>query len=306
MPFPSNGGLPVSTPRSAIQRRIALVASLSALAAGSSPLIAQSTTLANSQRSSYSAPHGSKLVTVTAHDFAFQFPDTLPAGLVTFRLVNDGKENHHMTVVRLDSGRTGEEAFSALRKAGRGVRPAWMHFVGGPNEVDPGGASNATLLLEPGDYLAFCEVPGPDPVPHFAKGMVKAFTVTPPARDAELPASDLTITLSDYTFTFSRPLTRGHHVIAVKNAASQPHMLVIHREEPGQGLKEFLAWAEDPHGAPQPGEGWGGVTTIAPGSTVVFDEDYLPGHYFLICFTPDARDGKAHFLHGMQEEIEIK
>lgn len=291
---------------SAIPRRGSLVASLCALAAAASPLAAQSTGLANAHRSPYAAPPGSKLVTVTAHDFAFQFPDSIPAGLVTFRLVNDGKQNHHMTVVRLDSGHTADEAFSALRKAGRGVRPSWMHFVGGPNEVDPGDASNATLLLDPGSYLAFCEIPGPDPVPHFAKGMVKAFTVTPPEREAELPASDLTITLHDYGFDFSRPLTRGHHVIAVKNTASQPHMLVIHREEPGQGLKEFLAWAQDPHGAPQPGEGWGGVTTIAPGTTVVFEQDYPPGHYFLICFTPDAKDGKPHFLHGMQKELEVR
>jgi hypothetical protein len=283
-----------------------LVASLAALAAGSSPLGAQSAMTTSEHHSPYPAPSGSNLVTVTAHDFALQMPDSIPAGLTTFRLLNDGKQSHHMEVVRLDSGKSGTEALSALIAAGRGVRPSWMHFVGGPNEMSPGSASNATLVLEPGGYLAFCEIPGPDPKPHFTKGMVKAFTVTAPARDAALPPTDLTITMSEYSFSFSHAIASGHHVIAVKNSGSQPHMLVIHREAPGEGVREFLAWGEDPKGKPQPGKGWGGVTTIAPGATVVFEEDFPPGRYFLICFTPDARDGKPHFAHGMLKEIEVK
>src|SRR5256884_1184321 len=37
------------------------------------------------------------LVTITATDYAFGVPDTIPAGLTTFRLVNQGKELHHET-----------------------------------------------------------------------------------------------------------------------------------------------------------------------------------------------------------------
>jgi hypothetical protein len=48
--------------------------------------------------------------------------------------------------------------------------------------------------------------------------------------------------MSDYSFSFS--ITGGHHVIAVENAGARPHMLVIHREAPGAGVKEFLAWGE--------------------------------------------------------------
>jgi hypothetical protein len=294
------------SPHTARSLGAVLVAALCALPAGTSPLRAQSAMAAAPHRAPYSAPAGSNLVTVTAHDFALQMPDSIPAGLTTFRLLNDGKQSHHMEVVRLDSGSTGAEALAALIAAGRGVRPSWMHFVGGPNEMRPSSASNATLVLEPGNYLAFCEIPGPDPRPHFMKGMVKAFTVIAPARDAALPSTDLTITMSDYSFTFSHSLTSGHRVIAVKNSAAQPHMMVIHREAPGEGAKEFLAWGENPNGEPQPGAGWGGVTTIAPGETVVFEEDFPPGRYFLICFTPDAKDGKPHFAHGMLEEFDVK
>jgi hypothetical protein len=246
------------------------------------------------------------VVKVEARDFALALPDTIPAGLTTFRLVNLGKQEHHLSLVRLDPGKTPADALAALIAAGQGPRPAWMHPAGGLNAIMPGAESGVTLELQPGTYLAFCEVPGPDPTPHFMKGMVKGFTVTPSMHQAALPKADLTVTLTDYAFTFSRPLTSGHHVIAVTNAAQQGHMMVINHYPPGQGIKEFLAWAYNPQGKPAPGTALGGVSELAPGETVVIEEDFPPGHYSLLCFTADARDGKPHFVHGMQQEFDVK
>jgi len=31
-----------------------------------------------------------------------------------------------------------------------------------------------------------------------------------------------------------------------------------------------------------------------------------PGEYALICFVPDAKDGKAHFAHGMMSTFVVK
>ena len=257
-----------------------------------------------------SSTHAPNVVTVVAHDFALEVPASIPAGLTTFRLLNRGKQMHHMTVMRLDSGKTGADGISALFKAGRGVRPEWLHPVGGPNAPMPGGESRVTLMLEPGKYLAFCEIPGPDPTPHFMKGMAKEFLVTAPARAGVLPAAALSIRLTDYDFVIPRALTRGRHSIAVTNAASQSHMLVLHRfpsdYAAGKGTKEFLAWANDPKGLPAPGEAAGGVTEIPPGATVIMREDFAAGRYLLICFVPDSKDGKPHFMHGMQKEIIVQ
>ncbi|HUR94332.1 MAG TPA: hypothetical protein VMY76_07100, partial [Gemmatimonadales bacterium] len=44
------------------------------------------------------------VVTVEANDFALAVPATVPAGVVTFRLVNHGKEAHHAQLVRLENG----------------------------------------------------------------------------------------------------------------------------------------------------------------------------------------------------------
>ena len=43
-----------------------------------------------------------------------------------------------------------------------------------------GKSAEATLTLEPGNYLLTCFVPGADHVPHIAKGMSRALTVASP------------------------------------------------------------------------------------------------------------------------------
>ena len=270
------------------------------------PSTAAAQSFASTSTKALASPAKPRVVTVVSHDFAFDVPPSVPAGLTTFRLLNKGKQAHHFSLVRLDKGKTAADGLAALIKAGQGVRPDWMHPVGGPNAVSPGGEARATLDLAPGSYLAFCEVPGPDPAPHFMKGMAKGFTVVPPARTESLPKADLAIKLTDFDFTFSKPLTRGRHVIAVTNTGAQPHMLVINRHPADKGNKEFLDWAYDPKGQPAPGEGAGGVTEIAPGATVVMERNFPPGRYGLFCFTPDTKTGKPHFMIGMQKEITVK
>ena len=253
------------------------------------------------------APHN---VVVVARDFAFDLPARIPAGLTTFELRNRGSQGHHLEIVRLDSGKTASEAVATLVTVKQGVRPAWMYSIGGPNATAPGGNSNATLVLGPGNYLAFCEIPGPTATRHYMKGMVKPFTVTMPARAGKLPAADVAMNLVDYDFVLSHPLTRGHHVLAVTNSGAQRHMVVIRRYPAdyaaGTTAKELLVWAQDPQGKPAPGALEGGITELSPGETVVMSRDFLPGRYLLICFSTDEKDGKPHFAHGMQKEIMIE
>lgn len=256
-----------------------------------------------------SPTRGTRVVTVTARDFAFEMPTSLPAGPTTFRLLGGGKLQHHLTIVRLDSGKTASDALAALIKAGQGVRPAWIHGVGGPNAIDAKGDSRTSVVLTPGNYFAFCEVPGPDPMPHFAKGMVKAFTVTAPAHAAALPVADIKLSLIDYDFVLSRPITRGKHVVLVTNRSGHPHMMVVRRWAPGTKgdvAKQFLAWAFDPKGALAPGSGAGGVTELASGESATYERNFTPGRYLLLCFVADAKDGKPHFAHGMQKEIVVE
>jgi uncharacterized cupredoxin-like copper-binding protein len=49
----------------------------------------------------------------------------------------------------------------------------------------------------------------------------------------------------------------------------------------------------------------GGVTAIASNDHGTFSVDLPAGDYGLICFVPDAKDGKPHLAHGMTKEIKV-
>ena len=245
------------------------------------------------------------VVTFTAHDFAFAGPDAVPAGVTTFRMVNAGQTLHHLQMVKLDEGKTIDDFFAAM-KAG-GPPPAWVREVGGPNAPDPGAESNATLTLEPGNYLLLCFVDIPGGVPHVMKGMVKALRVTAPASSpaAAEPTADVVMTLDDYAFGLSTPLTAGRRTIRVENAAAQPHEVELVKLAPGKTTQDLMAWMQQGMEGPPPASAVGGVAGLASGLSNTFTVDVTPGEYVLICFVPDAKDGKPHFMHGMVQTVTV-
>jgi hypothetical protein len=237
-------------------------------------------------------------VTVHMTDYAFAGPGQIPAGVTTFTAVNDGKTLHHVEIVRLDSGKTIADLEAELAKPA--APPTWAVPEGGPNAPDPGSTSNATLDLQPGNYAMVCFVDVPGGVPHFAKGMIKGFTVTaaPAGQSAVLPTPDVTVTLSDYAYNLSTPLTAGKHTIEVKNTAAQPHELELVRLAPGKTANDLIGWMGKMAGPP-PGSAIGGVGMMVANTPNYFTTDLTPGNYAFICFVPDAKDGKPHFAHGM-------
>jgi hypothetical protein len=182
-----------------------------------------------------------------------------------------------------------------------------MVDVGGPNPPATGEASSATLTLEPGNYAIVCFIDTPDHIPHLMKGMGRALTVTaaaPNAAAAPEPASDVTMTLADYTFTPTTPLTSGKHTVRVENTAAQPHEIAIFRLASGKTLGDLAAWGKD-YKRELPGTFVGGMAAIGSGKHGFIDLDLVPGDYALLCFVPDAKDGKPHLVHGMAQQIKV-
>jgi len=243
------------------------------------------------------APQGAgpSVVTITATDYAFGMPDTIPAGLTTFRLVNQGKELHHASLVRLGEGKSAADFQAGLAAAmkSHAPPPSWMTFPGGPNAVTLGDTGVATQMLEPGSYVLVCWIPSLDGVPHVMKGMME-------------PPADVTIKLTDYDFQLSQPLTAGKHVVRVENTGAQPHEIVIAALPPGKTLQDFIAWEEGGEKGPLPTGAWlGGVTTLDVGGHSEFAASFAPGSYLLLCFWPDVKDGKPHIMHGMAKQITV-
>jgi hypothetical protein len=44
---------------------------------------------------------------------------------------------------------------------------------------------------------------------------------------------------------------------------------------------------------------------MARGEDNLITMDLTPGEYGLICFAPDAKDGKPHFTHGMMTQFTV-
>jgi hypothetical protein len=244
-------------------------------------------------------------VSIVATDFAFEMPDTVLGGVVIMNLENRGQELHHVTLVKLDEGKSIENFMAAMQQPG--PPPSWAHFVGGPNPAGPGQTISAASILTPGNYLAICFIPSPDGAPHVAKGMVRPFTVTgADSIAAVLPPAADTIKLTDYDFKPSRPLTRGKHSFIVQNAGPQAHEIVVVKLGPGKTIEDFGKWAEGGLKGPPPASPVGGVAAMDAGRTAQFTADLTPGDYGMICFIPDLKDGKPHLAHGMMKSFKVE
>lgn len=250
---------------------------------------------ASASRASYDA--ATHTATVYAKDYAFEAPDSIPAGLTTFHLVNEGPNLHHVQLVRLDSGKTAADLDAAMKA--KPALPAWAVLIGGPNAPAPGNTFDSSLNLEPGNYVMLCVVDIPDNVPHFAKGMVHPFRVTAAAgAAAAAPTPDITITLADYNFIVKGTLAAGKHVVQVLNDGPQDHEVEFFQLAPGKSLADLEAWTQTRQGPP-PGKPIGGVAGTARATTSFMDLELMPGDYAMVCFVPDNKDGKPHSVHGM-------
>lgn len=251
------------------------------------------------------AESGSPEVKIVAKDYGFEAPAKIPSGVTTIHLTNQGGELHHAQLIKLEQGKTVRDLAQALKNPG--PPPAWVKFVGGPNALPPGKEANATSVLDPGQYAIICFIPGPDGVMHAAKGMIRELEITGPVTSAAdtLPSADVTIKMLDYGYQASAPLKPGRQTILVENAGPQPHELALLKLAPGKKVADFAAWAEGGLKGPPPAEPIGGVSVVDKGGRATFTADLEPGNYGLMCFVPDAKDGKPHLAHGMMKEIKV-
>jgi len=247
-------------------------------------------------------------VMVVAKDYSFNMPATLPAGITTLRFVNKGKELHHATLLKIGEGHTLADLDAALKQPPSTPPPTWLTEAGGPNAVIGKDMAEVTLDLEPGMYVFICFIPGADGVPHFAKGMVKLLTVTTSDKPtAPEPVADVTMKLYDYGFELSGPVTPGKHTIRVENTGSQSHEFELVQFAPGKTLQDMIAWEEGGEKGPPPVARWlGGFAGIAPGGHGWVTMNFEAGEYALLCFLPDAKDGKSHIVHGMAQPLTVK
>src|SRR5215217_3206780 len=210
---------------------LAAVITVAACTAKEAPKAADTAAAPTTSATTSSAPN---VVEINASDYKFDAPDSIPAGLTTFKLNDIGKEMHHATLIKLDSGRTFNDLMAGLKNMKPGTPPpGWVIPAGGPNAAAPNSSSSLTAVLQPGNYAIVCFIPDAKGVPHVAHGRAKGITVTQNASaNMSEPNADITVTLKDYQFDFSKPLTAGKHTIKVVTAPGQPHEFTFFQLSP--------------------------------------------------------------------------
>lgn len=253
-----------------------------------------------------------QVVDVTAREFAFEAPDEISAGWTTFRLNNQGEQDHFALIYRLPEGITQAEVRAeavpvydrvmAMLQEGEIARaeagaylgehlPEWFfsaEFRGGPGLVAPGGVAETTIDLdEPGLYLMECYVKDANGMFHSSMGMQKQFTVTGPRRDAEPPEADFELTLANTGIDAPGSLAAGNHTVQV-NFADDPeggfpydvHLARLDEDTDTDALREWMNWMNigglmDP----APAKFIGGAENMGAGNTAYMDIELTPGRY---------------------------
>jgi len=111
--------------------------------------------------------------------------------------------------------------------------------------------------------------------------------------------------LTDYAFDLSKPIVAGKHVIRIENLAAQSHEVVFARLLPGATAQQALTWLNGGQKGTAPVVGLGGASGLAKGRHQFITATFEAGRYVMLCFIPDAKDGKPHTDHGMLKEFVV-
>lgn len=271
-------------------------------------------------------------VTITAEGdmsagYSFGVPDSLPTGYVKVTLQNKSDADHHAMFLRPNKDVTADQLVEKIKAAKNPGEYAQMaSSVGGPGSISVGQSSTVIMNLEEGSYVLICEIPGPDGTPHYLMGMVsqvEAKASGMPVTTA--PTAETTVDLVDFSFkNLPATVTTGQHVWEVHNSGTEQHELAIFQLAPGvtgKMMYGMLAGSEAPAGSPAataavpspvaaqagpPFTDVAGAAPMDPDNTVWPVIDLQPGDYTAVCFIPDPKTGKPHFMLGMFMEFSVK
>ena len=242
---------------------------------------------------------------VSAYEYTFQAPDSLPAGVVTMRLVNRGTKAHQVVVGRLDDSSSLDRVMRSL--TANKARTGGIRWVGGVESALAGESSETILPLTSGRYVLICSYDGDHGLAHMALGMIRSLVVTPGSlvTTRSLPAAQTTIALSDYHLGISSPLHSGKQLVRIVNVGEHRHHLFIGRIVGNATTDEIMKW--DGKSQPAPLQDMsGGAAAMDPGQASVIEMDLKPGRYALACVLSKGGGSKPPYLLGMHDEIVVR
>lgn len=277
------------------------------------------------------------LLELRAVGMRFEGPHEVPSGWVTIRFENLSGMVHFALVDRLPPGVDAQKMASAValpfqqgmdfinagdaEAAGEafGRLPDWMSdvvYLGGPGLLSGGQRAEATMFLEPGNYMLECYIKtngifhsyNPEPG---QLGMVHELRVTDEAGGAAEPDANVTLAVSSEGFEVTAgAFHAGRNTIRAefRDQKVYPHFLGhdVHVIRVGEDtdLDAVAAWMDWSHPdgfeSPAPAVFLGGVNDMPAGTTAYFSVDLEPGEYALVAEVP------APQAHGLLLPFTVK
>jgi hypothetical protein len=249
-------------------------------------------------------------VVFVAVEFAFDAPESIPAGLTRIVLDNQGELPHDFFLFRLEEGRTLDDVMRILEEDPDAGPPEWLTMFGG-TEAGPGEQGSYVANLLPGEYGYLSFGSGEEGQPSdAAQGMVGGLTVLEAGAttSAEALQADQEVEMVEYAFNTEESWAPGEQTVHVVNAGEEAHHMVIFRMREGATFADFQPFLteEAPAGEP-PADYYGGMYDLSPGVDVYFTKEFEPGSYIFLCFLPsEENDGAPHFALGMLRQVTVE
>jgi hypothetical protein len=255
------------------------------------------------------------VVEITAADYAFVAPDTIPAGWVTFRMENRGEESHHFHLDRLPEGRTYSEwkeavepVDSIMQRFREGkidstkiqaaldqATPDWaapgdLQTHGGVGLVAPGRTGQTTHHVEPGHYAMICVIDAPSGRTHAELGMVDGLVATGSSSGGSPPEPDAMVRANGREIRMDGPFTAGRRTVGFRveevprdyrGGTDGYYSVWLARLDDTTDTQEVAAWRFD---NPAPYESLGGFEYLPPSDTAYVTADVEPGRYAWVWF----------------------
>ncbi|WAT17407.1 hypothetical protein OZN62_10795 [Aurantiacibacter sp. MUD11] len=256
---------------------------------------------------------------------SFTGPDTINSGWTTIRVINEGGMTHHALVYRLPDGITAEmvdelvvepiQASLTAAIAGdfetaaeiSATIPAWVAdlvWLGGPGMMSDGVTGEATMFLEPGNYIVECYVKtngiqhNYNPVPG-EFGMVFPLTVLAEDGGMAEPDANVTLTITNDGYEIAGgAFVSGDNSVRVNFAEQRRyndfvgHDAHLFRIDEDTDVEAAAAWPDffpiDGQQTPAPAQFVGGIHDMPQGATGYFRVNLQPGDYGITAEIPDA------------------
>lgn len=279
------------------------------------------------ETSESSATAAENILSLDIAGLSFVGPDEIKSGWTTVRINNDSGMTHFGLVYRLPEGVTAqmlsEEVITRFQESltaslnGDDAKaaeimeaiPAWVNditYLGGPGMISDGVVGEATMYLEPGNYIVECYVKtngvlhnyNPEPG---AFGMVLPLTVTAEPGGMAEPDANVTLEISNSGYEVTKgEFVAGENTVRI-NFVEQKlyngfvgHDAHFFRITPETDVAAAAKWVDffpaDGQQTPAPAHYVGGIHDMPQGSTAYFKLELEEGDYGVVAEVPNAQE----------------